>query len=153
MLGGALAVALVPRWSAWMVFDRSAILSGQVWRLFTGHWVHFSTRHLVCDAIPLGIAGCVIEAREGRGFGWFCFLTPWIIGAAMLVFEPRLSICRGLSGVASALLALLALRGLSGDSPWRWICAAALLGLGGKILFELATSSLSDLGRRFFQKI
>jgi rhomboid family GlyGly-CTERM serine protease len=139
MLGGAVAVALVPRWPAWLIYDRSAILSGQLWRMWTGHWIHFSTGHLVCDAIPLGIAGWIVEARGCPRFGWFCFLTPWVISAAVLVFEPRLNFCGGLSGLACAMLTLAALCGLSDAPPWRWVCLAALLGLAGLNLFESVT--------------
>jgi rhomboid family GlyGly-CTERM serine protease len=138
MVLSAVAVALVPRWSSWLIYDRSAILSGQLWRMWTGHWVHFSTGHLVCDAIPLGIAGWLLEARGWPRFGWFCVLAPWIISAAVLVFEPRMNLCGGLSGLATAMMTLAALSGLSGAPPWRWVCLAALLGMAGENLLELA---------------
>ncbi len=137
MAGGAVAVALFPRWSAWLIYDRSAILSGQLWRMFTGHWVHFSTRHLVWDLIPLGIAAWILEARRWPCFGWFCFLSPWVISAALFVLEPQMRFCGGLSGLATAAIALLALVGLSDVPPWRWVCVTVLLGLLGKTVFEL----------------
>jgi rhomboid family GlyGly-CTERM serine protease len=140
VVGGAVAVALVPRWSSWLIYDRSAIRSGQLWRMFTGHWVHFSTRHLVCDLVPLGIAGWILEKNGSPCFGWFCLLTPWVISAALLLFEPHIRFCGGLSGLATAAITLLALDGLSDASPWRWACVAVLLGVAGKIVFELATS-------------
>jgi rhomboid family GlyGly-CTERM serine protease len=139
MLSGAVMVALMPRMSAWLIYDRSAILSGQFWRLFTGHWVHFSIAHLVWDAIPLGIAGWIIESRGWPRFGWFCLLTPWMISAAALIFEPHMSFCGGLSGMATAMITLLVLDGLSDAPTWRWVCVAALLALVTKICFELAT--------------
>ena len=51
-----------------LVYDRTAILSGQVWRLITGNWVHFSTNHLVYDLLAFGTAGWIIEGRGQRGF-------------------------------------------------------------------------------------
>jgi rhomboid family GlyGly-CTERM serine protease len=137
MVGSAVVVALFPRWSAWLIYDRSAILSGQLWRMFTGHWVHFSTRHLVWDLIPLGLAGWILEARRSPCFGWFCFLSPWAISAALLVLEPQMRFCGGLSGLATAAIALLAVGGLLDAPPWRWVCVAVLLGLFGKTIFEL----------------
>jgi rhomboid family GlyGly-CTERM serine protease len=139
MVGGALAVALFPRCAPWLVYDRAAILSGEVWRMFTGHWVHFSLRHLVYDVAPLGIAGWIIETRGTPGFGWFCALAPWAISAVLLVFEPQLRFCAGLSGLATATVVLAALGGLSDPAPWRWICGAAMLAFAAKTGFELAT--------------
>jgi rhomboid family GlyGly-CTERM serine protease len=139
MLVSAVVVAVVPRWSSWLIYDRSAILSGQIWRMFTCHWVHFSARHLFWDVMPLGIAGWILETGGRPRFDWFCLLTPWVISAALVVFEPRMRFCGGLSGVATAAIALLALDGLSDAAPWRWICLTMLLGLAGKIFFELTT--------------
>ena len=139
LLGGALAVALLPACAPWLIYDRSAILSGEVWRLFTGHWVHFSIRHLAYDGLTLGIIGWMIETRGLPRFGWFYALAPWAINSILLVFEPRMNFCGGLSGLATAALVYLALCGLSDPAPWRWVCAAALLVLAGKTTFELAT--------------
>jgi rhomboid family GlyGly-CTERM serine protease len=139
MVGGALAVEAFPQSSAWLIYDRPAILSGQLWRMFTGHWVHFSTGHRVCDLIPLGVAGWILEARGCPRFGWFCALTPWVISAAALIFQPDLISCGGLSGLDSALVTWLALEGLSDAPPWRWVCVSALLGMAGKIVVESAT--------------
>jgi rhomboid family GlyGly-CTERM serine protease len=147
MAGAAAAVALIPRRSAWLIFDRPAILSGQVWRMLTGHWVHFSTRHLVYDLIPLCVAGWIIEARGVPRFGWFCGLAPWVISAALLVFEPQMRFYGGLSAMGVALVVLLALDGLGDPPPWRRVCVAALLGVAGKIVFELAA------GRGLFDTI
>jgi rhomboid family GlyGly-CTERM serine protease len=138
LIGGAVAAALFPRCAPWLVYDRTAILSGEVWRMFTGHWVHFSLRHLVYDVAPLGLAGWIIETRGLRGFGWFCALAPWAISAALLVFEPQMRFCGGLSGLATGALVFLALGGLSDPPPWRRVCGAVLLALAGKTLFELA---------------
>jgi len=138
LIGGAVAVDLLPGCAPWLVYDRSAILSGEIWRMFTGHWVHFSFRHLVYDLVPLGLAGWIIETRGQPGFGWFCALAPWAISAALLVFEPQMRFCGGLSGLATGALVFLALGGLSDPRPWRWVCGAVLLALAGKTLFELA---------------
>jgi rhomboid family GlyGly-CTERM serine protease len=139
MVGAAVVVALIPQWSAWLIYDRSAILSGQLWRMFTGHWIHLSTRHLVWDVLALGTAAWILEAGDMPRLGWFFVAAALSISAAMLVFEPHMRYCGGLSGLATAAITLLALRGLTEPPPWRWICVAALLGLTGKILFELST--------------
>jgi rhomboid family GlyGly-CTERM serine protease len=135
--GCAVAAARLPGWSSWLIYDRSAILSGQIWRMFTGQWVHFSTRHLVYDLIAWCVAGVMIETRGLPCFGWFCALAPWVVSAALLVFEPRMKYCGGLSGLAVAALVYVSLYGLADPPPWSWICTATLAGLAGKLLFEV----------------
>jgi rhomboid family GlyGly-CTERM serine protease len=139
MVASAVVVALVPSWASWLIYDRSAILSGQLWRMFTGHWVHFSSRHLVYDAIALGTASWIMEARKVQRLFWFFIFASLSINAAMLVFEPHMRFCGGLSGLATAAITLLALHGLQDPPPWRWICVAALFGVAGKILYEWVT--------------
>ena len=103
--------------------------------MFTGHWVHFSTSHLVYDLLALGIAGWIIEARGLPHFGWLCLLAPWLISAVLLLFEPQMKLFGGLSALATTAIVYLALFGLHDAAPWRWVCLAALLGIAGKIYF------------------
>ena len=136
VMGIAVALAFAPGWNSELIYDRSAILSGQFWRLWTGPWIHFSPRHLICDLIPLGVAGWIVETRGWPLFPWFCVLAPCVISVATLVFEPDLQWCCGLSGTACAIVAVMALDGLSDESSWRFFCAAALVGLAAEILFR-----------------
>jgi rhomboid family GlyGly-CTERM serine protease len=142
VLGAALLVARFSSWSAWLVYDRSAILSGQVWRMFTGHWVHFSTSHLFYDSLVLGIAGWMIETQKLPHFAWLCCLAPWFISGVLLVVEPQLQWFGGLSALATAAIVYLTLFGLREAPPWRWVCQAALLGLAAKIIFEIITGRM-----------
>ena len=142
LVGGGVVTALFPGWSAWLVYDRPAILSGEIWRIFTGHWVHFSTSHLVCDLLALGVAGWIIETQKLPHFGWLCLLAPWLISAALLLFEPQMKLFGGLSALATTAIVYLALCGLHDAAPWRWICLAALLGFAGKIIFEMTTGRM-----------
>ncbi len=142
LVGGGVLVALFPGWSSWLVYDRSAILSGQIWRMFTGHWVHFSTSHLVYDSLALGVAGWIIESQKLPHFGWLCLLAPWLISAILLVFEPQMKLFGGLSALATTAIVYLALFGLHDNAPWRWICLTTLLGITGKIIFEMTTGRM-----------
>ena len=139
MAGGAVAATFIPDCSRWLIYDRPAILSGQIWRMFTGQWVHFSTRHLVYDLIAWCAAGTIIEMRGLPRFGWFCFLTPWAVSTALLVFEPQMTFCGGLSGLAVAAFVYLSVGGLGDPLPWRWVWVAVLAGLTAKVIFEDAT--------------
>ena len=142
IFGGGVVIAMFPDWSEWLVYDRSAILSGEIWRMFTGHWVHFSITHLVCDLLVLGIAGWIIEAQRLPNFRWLCALTPWLTSAVLLLFEPKMKLFGGLSGLATTMVVYLALFGLHNAAPWRWVCLAILMGFIGKILFEITTGRM-----------
>jgi membrane associated rhomboid family serine protease len=109
--------------------------------MFTCHWVHFSTRHLISDVIPLAIISGIIETRCLPGFGWLCALAPWTISAAVLVFAPQMQYCAGLSGLAVAAITFLALHGLSDSPPWRRLCAATLIILALKTSYELISKN------------
>jgi rhomboid family GlyGly-CTERM serine protease len=141
-VGAALTIARFPGWSPWLVYDRSAILSGQIWRMFTGHWVHFSTSHLIYDSLALGIAGWIIETQKLPNFGWLCVLTPWLISGVLLLAEPQMQWFGGLSALAVTAVVYVALYGLRDTTSWRWICLAALLGMAGKIVCEITTGHM-----------
>jgi len=142
MVGSAVLIALIPSMSPWLVYDRDAILSGQIWRLLNGHWVHFSGQHLAYDLLAFGVTGWIIEARKFPRFGWLCVVAPWAINAVLIVAEPQMSFCGGFSGLATSAVVSLAVFGLRDTAPWRWVCLAALLAIVAKILFESITGQI-----------
>jgi rhomboid family GlyGly-CTERM serine protease len=139
MAAGALVAYVLPGLGSQMVYDRAAILSGEVWRLLTGNWVHFSPSHLLYDLLALGIAGWLIERRGYPSFGLLCLLSALGIGTVLLAGRPEVQSYGGLSGVATGAIVYLALRGLEEAPPWRWICIAALVLTVGKVLLESMT--------------
>lgn len=132
-------VYLLPGIRALLEYDRAAISEGEIWRMITCHWVHFSSRHFIYDTAAFGIAGWMIERRGYRNFGWLCALAAVSISGTMLCCEPRLQVCGGLSGLATAAVVFLAVNGLEEKGAFRWICAAVLVLNGAKMGLELAT--------------
>lgn len=119
----SLLVALLPGAPAMLVLNRAALASGQWWRLWTGHWVHFSTSHLAWNLGVTIAAGALLErARPGRLLRFTLLAAP-LISAAVLIGEPQLAVYGGLSGLATGLAALLALTELerSPRDPTPWI--------------------------------
>ena len=139
VVAAAIATYVIPGLASQMVYDRAAILSGEVWRLLTGNWVHFSARHLLYDLLALGIAGWIIERRGYPYFGLLCVLSAISIGTVLLAMRPEVQSYGGLSGVATGAIIYLALQGLKEPAPWRWICIAALVLIAGKVLLESTT--------------
>lgn len=103
----ALLVALVPGAAVALQLDGPRLAEGELWRLLTGHFVHWSFEHLLWDLMIFGVVASVWE-RVGRGaerkrmVG--CVLgSAIVISVALLLTPGQPWPYRGLSGVDSAL--------------------------------------------------
>ena len=98
-----LALAGLPDVSG-LAFDRQAILGGEVWRLWTGHWVHFSNQQLLLDTSTLVLAAAVAQREFGPRFitKVLVFGMP-ALSIGLLVVAPELAYYRGASGLVMLL--------------------------------------------------
>ncbi|MDD2763786.1 MAG: rhombosortase [Opitutaceae bacterium] len=131
----AVAAGLAFAWpglASLLIYERAGLLAGQAWRLWTGHLVHFNSRHLLLDLavfLPAGVWLELITPRLARGF---YLLTPPAVSAALLLFDSTLIRYAGLSGIATGLLVLLALvqlRRKAGEPPWFWLGVLLLVAV------------------------
>jgi rhomboid family GlyGly-CTERM serine protease len=83
-------------------YDRAAILHGEVWRLVTGHFVHWSFAHLAWDLLAFIILGAICARRRGL-FAIVVIGTALIVSLFLLVACPEVAQYRGLSAIDSAL--------------------------------------------------
>jgi rhomboid family GlyGly-CTERM serine protease len=127
-------------------YDRTAILHGEVWRVLTGHLVHWSGDQLFWDGLALGFLGWLCE-REAVASFLRCFVLSAILISLTLWFAaPWMATYRGLSGIDSALFALVAVRlGREAFLDRRWL-QLALVGIvaGGfalKVGYEFASGA------------
>jgi membrane associated rhomboid family serine protease len=60
-----------------------AVWRGEVWRLWSGHLVHWSARHAALNLIAL-VPPLMIGRQVGRQLTW-CLIAPPLIGLAVLV--------------------------------------------------------------------
>jgi rhomboid family GlyGly-CTERM serine protease len=99
----------VPAASGALLYDRSAILQGDWWRLWTGHWIHFSVSHLAWNiAVLLGAGAWLERLQPGSLVRWLVAGAP-LISLTLLVGEPAMQVYGGLSGLATGAVVLLAL--------------------------------------------
>lgn len=132
-----------PDWTSLLEFDRHAILAGEVWRLWTGHLVHYSMQHALIDLVTALVAA-VIAAQS---FGARRVLAALALGApaislGLLLVAPQCLYYRGASGLA-VLLAVMAGAGLwrrAGDTR------AAGVGLVRPALGVLAVALAAKIG-------
>lgn len=87
------------RWHALM----TTLASGQIWRLITPVFLHFSVSHLAFDAVMFWFLGSQIEARDGKVIAIVLFLVSGILSnfSQYILTGPEFG---GLSGVVYAML-------------------------------------------------
>ena len=89
-------------------YDRLAIASGEVWRLLTGHFVHWSPEHALYSLGTFAGLGLLLARRDRRLLGWTVLLSVLSISAALWFTAPEIQQFRGLSGPGTAAFAALA---------------------------------------------
>ncbi len=134
---------LVPEVDQWLRYERDAVVGGQLWRLVTGNWTHWSIDQLWWNVVALAALGAACE-RRGRGRFLICVgASALLVLLAVWGLAPAVETYRGLSGIASALFVLLAVSFLreeaNGDRITSTLAALALLGFGAKVAFEVAS--------------
>lgn len=145
----ALACLALPRLAEQLIFRHDKITSGQLWRLWTGHLVHFGWRHLVADLAVFLAAGLWLESFAPRTTRAFLALAPAAISVSLYYADPTLAIYGGLSGLAIGLLVLLALVQIRRDrTAPRGLWVVVLVIVAVKIALEAFndTPLLASLG-------
>jgi len=122
-----------------LVYDRGAVVGGDVWRLATAPLVHFSLSHLFWDLVVFGAMGWCIEGSGERRFGVLCIVTSLLTGLYVLSSVPELERYGGLSGPATAAVVYFGVRGLRSASGARW----PWVGLVGMIAAKSVAESIS----------
>lgn len=106
LLAAIVLLALAePISSHWLMFDRDAIDEGQVWRLFSAHFVHLSTAHLLGNV--LGVMLVAYIAGRSLNNSWGIFLLAWcvaVVGLGLYGYADYLQRYVGLSGVLHGLI-------------------------------------------------
>ena len=123
-----------------LVFDRQAIMHGELWRLLTSHWVHVDTEHLAWNLLAFGILGWMIETSLGPGrlyhalITGMCLVTAWVWWLI-----PDLDYYCGLSGILNTLLLVILIDGWR--SSRQLVFPLVAVGAIAKIAYELFQSS------------
>ena len=125
-------------------YDRTAIAAGEIWRLFSGHWVHYGFDHFFWDVVAFGFLGAACERRSRLRLFVCVIASALVISMSVWFALSGLRVYRGLSGIDSALVVLLFMELWSEACRSRQpkeivIPAACLTAFVCKVLFELAT--------------
>ncbi|MBE9556287.1 MAG: rhombosortase [Proteobacteria bacterium] len=134
---GGLALMLLPDIAHMLVYDRERVLAGEVWRLATGHAVHFSWSHAAWNLTVFSVVGVWLERRDGARYLWLIAVMALASGLWFLTVLPDMARYGGLSGLISAMVVYLALTELRQPGPTRAIWATILLLFVAKLVYEL----------------
>lgn len=129
------ALGLAHQWvNPWLAFDRAAIESGQVWRIFTCHLVHLNNWHLLLNLSGLVLCGYFFTDLLDRARLWswlvFCGL---VAGLALYLLDANLQYYVGLSGILHGLLVFCLLLGWRGNP---WLHSIVLAVIAGRMVAE-----------------
>lgn len=89
-----------------LVFDRSAIGQGELWRLLSGHWVHVDSAHALWDITALALTGYLLEERGRLRLAQAALASMLTVDAAIWWLKPELELYCGLSGMLNTLVVL-----------------------------------------------
>ena len=125
----------------WLRFDRAAIVSGQLWRLLTGHLVHLGWPHLAMNLAGLWL----IWRLYGHSLGdrqWLGLTAGSSVGIslALLALDPKLGWYVGLSGVLHTLIVVgIVVELRRHPLPGEWILLVLIVA---KLVWEQLHGSL-----------
>lgn len=138
----ALIAYVWPDFSESLVYERSAILEGDVWRLVTAVFVHFSLSHMFWDMLVFAAAGLTVEASGYRGFTFVCGFAAIVPGIYLLLTSPEITRYGGLSGLATGAVAYLCLCEMGGAGrgriPWLVILALVCMKIAVESVFHVS---------------
>ncbi len=126
-------------------YQREAVLTGEVWRLLTGHLVHGGWLHTAGNIagllLILGLFGRELDCVHLVAVG---LLSAFVISLAMILWYPEVSAYVGLSGVLHGWLVFGAGRALAARQ--RVVPVLLLLLVLFKLTWEQQLGSLSLSG-------
>ena len=127
-----------------LLYDRSALIHHELWRLITCHWVHLSDDHLFWSAATFLVLGSLCEIMDPKRYYAALGISAVFIPVVIRWGMPDLMIYGGLSGLDCALYALLMALFIKREirsRSWIWVAVFSLLlgGLVAKIIYETVT--------------
>jgi rhomboid family GlyGly-CTERM serine protease len=145
---GGIVVLLAPGAGEMLQYDRSRVLSGEIWRILTGQLAHWTPRMALADLAMVLLLGIWLERSRRGALAAACLGGLVAVGAGIHLLAPEVAVYRGTSGLATTLF-VLAVLGAARDNPRPATFGLAVGALGllaGKLLWEVATGAALAAG-------
>jgi rhomboid family GlyGly-CTERM serine protease len=121
-------------------YDRAAIEHGELWRLFTGNFVHLGLGHLLEDMAGLVLLWLLFEdVLPGWRMPAVVCLGALAVGLGLLIGDRQVTWYVGISGALDTLWAAGALSLLRRRDRFGWMLAGVLLA---KLIYEQCFGAL-----------
>lgn len=121
-------------------YDRYAIGRGELWRLFTGNFVHLGAGHLAEDMAGLVLLWLLFEdALTGWRMPIAVCLGALAVGLGLYIGDPQVGWYVGISGALDTLWAEGSLVLIRRRDVYGWLLGAVLVG---KLIYEQAFGAL-----------
>ena len=125
---------LLQSFSGLLEFDRQQILSGDIWRIWTGHLVHTNNSHFVLNSVAAIIIYFTFFTRVKVGeLLLYSFVFATLISVTLWCAHPNVGWYNGLSGLLHALAAYFFMRLARDEGKVFWVGLAIVWG---KVLIE-----------------
>jgi rhomboid family GlyGly-CTERM serine protease len=131
-----------------LAWERGGLQNGELWRLWTGHLVHFSFTQALADTLALVAMGLYAEPLVGsRRFALILAGAADLLSMGMLVLAPGLNEYRGASGLATLTAVLAGVLAWRRHPESRPVLACGALALAAKTLWEAGShmAAFTDL--------
>lgn len=132
---------LAPGWTVALEYSRDHVEAGEVWRLVTGQFVHWSFRMAVLDLGAVLLLCFALERRSPATAGAVVVTALVAVASGFHFLAADVDRYRGASGLASALFVALALE-LARRTPSGAVRVVSILALscfGLKLALEAST--------------
>lgn len=125
-------------------YDKTAIASGELWRIITGHCVHWSFDHFLWCVITFVALGAICERQNRPGFILSVSLSAIVIPVFCWFADPAMHFYRGLSGLCSTIFVVAFIQMVQKAASDKDLLGVILPTLAGcffiaKTLFEFIT--------------
>ena len=131
-----------------LAWERGALQHGELWRLWTGHLVHFSVSQAFADTLALVLMGVYAEPVVGsRRFALILAGAADLLSLGILLLAPGINEYRGASGLAILTAVLAGVLAWRRHPESRPVLCCAALALAAKTLWEMAShkAAFADL--------
>ncbi|MDF2447077.1 MAG: rhombosortase [Moraxellaceae bacterium] len=129
-----LVLALLPGAGEALRYQRQAIGGGELWRLFSGHFVHLNLAHALLNGAGTLMLGVIFYREISLRQWWMVVLSaPLAISLGLWLRDSPMFSYAGFSGVLHALLYFGVLR-MVRSAPW--LAGVVLVLLAGRQIWE-----------------